>query len=259
MRSALVLALVLAAMVPARADAPYDLYAAGHYEEAVHAALSENDAGGYALAARATLAEEVARDKPCLTCLIEAEDYAKRAIALDPKLPDAQVYFALSLGLEAHIRGPDAARALDYPSLSKHAIDAALAADPKNAMALAARGGWNLAIVHGGGALLAALFYGASLHRGLEDFNAAMTAAPANIAVRYQYALSLSTFDRGRFQGQIETVLADTLRIPATTAYQRLVHSRAGELLALLKKGETAAYDAEVRKFEGYPPTDSPR
>ena len=253
MRRSLVLALVLAAMVPARADTPYELYTAGRYDEAVRAALAEKDAGGYALAARATLAEEVERDKPCLPCLVEAEDYAKRAIALDPKLVDAQVYYALSLGLESHIRGPEAARALDYPSLSKQAIDAAVAVDPKNPMALAARGGWNLAIVHGGGALLAALFYGASLHHGLDDFTAAMTAAPANIAVRYQYALSLSTFDRERFHTQIETALADTLRIPATTAYQRLVQSRAAELLALLKRGDTAAYDATVRKFEGYP------
>jgi hypothetical protein len=39
----------------------------------------------------------------------------------------------------------------------------------------------------------------------------------------------------------------------ADSVYGRLVQKRAGELLELLKKGDSAAYLARIRKFEGSP------
>lgn len=249
---ALALTVAPAAVQPPRAS-DYQLYAEGRYDDAVRAALAQADAQGYADAARATLAEAAARDKPCLSCLQLAEEYARRAIATDPREPAGNVYLAITLGMEEHIVGPDVARRQNFPDTAKHAIDAALKADPKNAWALAALGGWNLAIVHGGGSFLAALFYGATINKGLAAFNAAFEASPNNIAVRYQYALSLSMFNETRYQPQIEDALTRTVAVPATTAYDRMVQKRAGDLLALLKKGETDAYMVLVKKYEGYP------
>ena len=170
-----------------------------------------------------------------------------------PKLPDGQVYLAVALGLESHIQGSLVARLRGYPGEAKGAIDAALASDPNNAWALAALGGWNIAIVHGGGETLAELFYGATLKKGLDAFAAALRASPDNIAVRYQYALSLSTFDAVRFRSEIEGAFTHVVNEPADTAYGRLLQKRAGDLLELLKNGDSAAYTARVRKYQGFP------
>ena len=238
---------------PAFADTPDQLYAEGQYDEAIAAGLAQNDAMGLAVAARSALAQESSRDQPCLECLRRAEDYAKRAAIADPKLPDARVYFAVSLGLESHIIGPVTSRLYGYPGKAKRALDAALAADPKNAWALAAMGGWNIAIVHGGGETLARLFYGATLQQGLDDFAAAFKLAPDNVAVRYQYALSLSVYDTDRFRSEIEDTLTRAINGTPDSVFSRLEQKRAGELLELLKKGDSATYAARLRKFQGYP------
>ncbi|MDE2182027.1 MAG: hypothetical protein KGJ78_03290 [Alphaproteobacteria bacterium] len=252
MKAAL-LVLAITAATPAGTPTAYQLYAEGKYDDSVRISLAQNDAAGYAEAARSTLAEEAGRDSPCLPCLQRAEDYARRAIATDPHLVDGNIYLAITLGLEEHIIGPDAARRQNFPDVARHAIDAALAVDPKNAWALAALGGWNLAIVHGGGAFLADLFYGATVGKGLQAFEAAFEAAPNNIAVRYQYALSLSMFNEARYQPQIEAALARVVSLPTATAYERMIQKRAGDLLELLKAGDNGAYLAVVKKYEGYP------
>ena len=256
MRYVLALVVLLAGAVSAHAErsaTDYQLYAQGKYDEAIKAGLAANDAVGFAVASRSTLAEDASRDQPCLECLKRAEDYARRAIAADPKQPDGWVYLAYSLGLKAHIEGPILARLKGYPGQVKSALDAALAADPKNAWALAARGGWNIAIVRGGGKALARLFYGATLKKGLDDFAAAFAAAPDNIVVLYQYALTLSEYDTVHYHDYIAAALTHVVSSTTETVYERLIQKRAGELLELLKRGDRDAYDAQVRKFEGYP------
>jgi len=85
MKRFLALALLLAA--PAYAGTAERLYADGKYDESIKTALAENDAAGFATAARSELAEEASRDRPCLDCLERAESYARRAIAADPGSP----------------------------------------------------------------------------------------------------------------------------------------------------------------------------
>jgi tetratricopeptide (TPR) repeat protein len=253
MRRALAIIILLTGAAQAEMSLDLRLYAEGNYDDAIRAGLSRGDARGYAEAARAQLAQEVSGDEPCLPCLEKAEDYARRAIAADPKLPEGQVYLAISLGMEEHLRGTSTALRLKYPSEAKHALDAALAVDPKNPWALAALGGWNLAIVHGGGSFLADLFYGATVKRGLEAFAAAFKSAPDNILLRYQYALSLSVFDPDRFHTEIEDALVHATGAPANTAYEKLIQKRVVDLLDLFRKGDQKAYLARVRKYEGYP------
>ena len=244
--ASLLLTLLLA--TPAFADSantPFALYVAGRYEDAMRAGAAANNAAGYTLAARAALADAGARDKPCLDCLKRAEDYARRAIAADPKQPDGHTYVAVSLGLEARIVGPVVARLHDYPGEAKSELDAALSSDPKNAWALAALGGWNVEIVRTGGDRLADWLYGASLAKGLESFAGAVKVAPNNIAVRYQIGLSLAGYDPDRFRDQIQDAWS--------TAYEKLAQKRAAELLDLLKRNDRSRLDARVRKYQGYP------
>lgn len=237
----------LGAESPARA-----FYVAGQYSDAVVAGEAQGDARGFAVAARAILAEMV-QTHPCLDCARHAERDARRAIALDPKLADGHLLLAASLGAEGRIQGMLVARANGYPDQAKAQIDAALAADPGNCFAIAGEGGWNIEVVRAGGETLARWIYGAKLDTGMADFAKAFACAPDNPALRYQYALALSGLDSARYRGQIEDALTRATTAKPATAFEIFLQGRARELLAALKAGDPDSYARLVRRDQGYP------
>jgi len=248
-------ALALAAMTagPAAAQTPDDLYNAGKYEEAIAAGTAANTPQGLEAATHAAFVEAVLKDKPCLECLQRAEALARRAIASDPARPDPHVYLAGILGYEGRIIGMVSAKLKGYPEEAKSEIDTALSHDPDDARALAARGGWNLAIVSAGGATMADWIYGAGVDQGMADFAKALKLSPGDVSLRFQYALSLSSLDRDAYHEDILAALQHTQGDNPRSAYDKIAQKRALVLLALLKANKTDEYDATVRKFEGYP------
>ncbi len=244
---------LLATAAQAAAPSAWDLYVAGKFEDAMRAGGASNNALGLVTAARAALADAQTRPAPCLDCLKRAEDFATRAIARDANVADAHVYLAVAMGYEARIVGPVWARANDYPGRAKDELDAALALAPKDAWALAALGGWNIEIVRTGGSRLAGWFYGASEDKALAAFAAAFKAAPDNLSLRYQYALSLAGFDLDRFRKEIDDALAHAAKLKPATAYEATAQHRAAELAGLLRRGDRAGFDAKVRLYQGYP------
>jgi hypothetical protein len=238
---------------PAADNSALSLYVAGKYQEAETAGVAQGDADGYALAARASLAAEMVRDQPCLHCLKRAESEARHAVALDPKSSGAHVYLAVALGYESRIVGLISARLNDYPEQAKANLDAALAADPSDAWALAGLGGWNIEVVHSGGATLARWFYGAGLTQGLEDFAKAFAASPGNLVLRYQYALSLGGFDSNAYRSQIEDSLSRAISAKPASTYESFAQGRARELLVALKANDTKTFARLVRRDQGYP------
>lgn len=251
MKAAL-LALVLAA-APANSSALFALYAQGHYQEAMRRGEDSHIADGLAIAARAALADAMTRPEPCLSCLQRAEEDARRAVALDARLADGHVWLATSLGYEARIQGVMRASWSNSPGQAKEQLDAALAIDPDNAYALAALGGWHVEIVRVGGAFMAGKVYDASLEKGLALFDRAGRVAPHNVAVHYQIALSLAGLDEVAYRQRIESELQTAIQGPPQTAYEKFVSGRAQELLTLMKHGNSDAFDARLRAFQGYP------
>jgi hypothetical protein len=71
--------------------------------------------------------------------------------------------------------------------------------------------------------------------------------------VRYQYALSLSGYDADRFRREIEDAFARIAKTKPATVYESLSRTRAAELAALLRNGNRDAFDAKVRRYQGYP------
>ncbi len=259
MRVAALLLLCAAAALPASARrAPpqqpdaYALYQSGQYPDAIKAGMRDNSGRSLATAARAALAIAVERS-PCPDCLNLAEDLSRKAIAADGRLPDPHVYLAVSLGYKARIEGRIHARLSGYAEEAKRNLDAALAGDPDNAWALAARGGWNIEIVRGGGTWLASWLYGAAVETGLKDFAAAFKAAPDNLVLRYQYALSLGGLDADAHRDKIADALSRAVAAEPRTAYERFAQGRARELQAALKKGDHETFDRLVKHDQGYP------
>jgi hypothetical protein len=251
MKAAL-LALVLAAS-PAENSALFGLYAQGQYEEAMSQGEATGTAAGFAIAARAALADAMMRPQPCLECLKRAEAYARRAVAADRGAADGHVWLAAALGYEARIVGLVRARLDNDPAQAKANLDEALKAQPDNAYALAALGGWNVEIVRAGGKFLANKLYGASIEQGMTLFDRAVRAQPRNVAVRYQIALSLAGLNPVTHRSRIDSELEAAIHAVPETAYEKFVQGRAAELLMLLKRNDRDAFETKLRSFQGYP------
>jgi hypothetical protein len=251
MKAAL-LALVLAGAAPDN-GALFALYAQGHYEEAMRDGAAANTAQGFAIAARAALADAMMRPSPCLDCLKRGEAYARHAVAVDWNAPDGHVWLAASLGYQTRIVGLVRARLDNDPAQAKEHLDAALKMQPDNAYALAALGGWHVEVVRTGGNFLADKLYGASRQQGFALFDRAARAAPRNVAVRYQIALSLAGLDPDMYRARVESELDAAIHAAPETSYEKFVQTRAMELLALLKRGDREAFEDKLRVFQGYP------
>lgn len=251
MKAALLALLLTAA--PADGNGLFALYAQGHYEEAMRQGAAAGTSEGFAIAARAAMADAMMRPAPCLECLRRGETYARRAIAADPDAPDGHVWLAAALGYEARIVGLIRARLDDDPGQAKEHLDAALRINPDNGYALAALGGWNIEIVRTGGKFLARKLYDASLEQGIALFDRAVRAAPRNVAVRYQIALSLAGLNSETYRPRVESELDAAIHATPETAYEKFVQGRAAELLMLLKRDDRNAFETKLRAFQGYP------
>ena len=250
---ALAIVMWISTCAMANAATPYELFAQGDFDGAVAAGRAAKTAEGFTIAARAGLAHAAMGDKPCLECVQQAEKDARAAIALDPSYPEAHVYLSGALGYEGRIIGKVDAQLRGYPSTAKHELDTAVAADPKNAKAYAALGGWNIEVVHSGGSFLARAMFGAKLDDGLADFRKAFALAPEDPTIRYQYALVLSGFDPVTYRGEIDGALDKVQVLKAKTAYETFVQGRAKQLQTMLRGNDADATAALVRKFQGYP------
>jgi tetratricopeptide (TPR) repeat protein len=237
----------------AQAATPLDLYEQGKYDTAIAAGVAQNSAVGFAIAARSELAAETMREQRCLECVQRAQDYARKAIAADPKNADGHVFLAVSLGREGRLLSSFTVLRRGYPSQAKAELDAAIAADPKSYFAWSALGGWNIEIVHKGGARMGHMMFGASLEEGLADFDKAFAIAPDNIGLHYQYALTLSAYDVNAYRGKIENALARAQAGKANGVHEAFVQGRARELRETLKKGDMDAYAALVARDQGSP------
>jgi hypothetical protein len=236
----------------ASAESSQELYLEGKYPAAIAAGIAQKDAAGWTSAARAELASEMMRPKPCIACLRRAEADAFRAIKLDPKNGDAHLYAAVAVGYESRLMGIVAAAANHNAPRAKAELDAALACEPANSFVLAALGGWHVEIVRAGGASMAKFLYSANVPEGLADFDKGFALNPGNVALRYQYALILSGYDLQTFRPQIENALSLAATGKTQGAYEAFVQIRARELLDVLKKNDLERYDQLVRRDQGY-------
>lgn len=248
---ALVLAVGVATQ-PAK-ETPLALYLSGRFAQAESAGVSQNDAQGLAVAARAALAEEQMRDSPCLECLARAEDLSRRAIAADPRRPEGHIYLAAAVGYEARIIGELAAQTRGYASLAKRELDLALAEDPNDEWALAALGSWHIEIVRRAGATFGRWLFGARFELGREYYAKAFAVAPDNLVLRYQYALALAAFDLSAHRNDAEEQLERAVKATPQSAYEVFARDRAQQLLEVMKRGDSAAIMRLIRRDQGYP------
>jgi tetratricopeptide (TPR) repeat protein len=234
-------------------DTAPELWRAGKYEQAIEAGTAANTAEGLSVAARAAVSDVMTRIPPCLDCVHRAQDLARKAIAADPKAPLPHVYLAVSLGYEARIVGLLESQRKGLGEESKSALEAAIAADPKNAFAIATLGGWNIDTVRIGGSFLARLTYGATIDEGIAKYTQAIAMDPEDLVIHYQYALSLAGCDADKYHDVIAEQLARATQGKPESVYESVSQKRASDLLGLLKAGDRQAFADQVKRYMGIP------
>jgi hypothetical protein len=251
--AALVLSMIAADPAHSAESAAFSLFTKGQYVAAAEAAAAEGTAAGFALAARATLADSTMRETPCLECLQRAEALARQAIAADPSNMEGHIHLAVALGYQARIIGPFRARFQSFPEQAKDAIETALKLAPNNHWALSAAGGFNIEVVRSGGRFLGNLLYGATFEEGVSYFHRAIAADPKNPLIKLQYALALTGYSFDARRSEIAAILDDCSRTPGDNVYEEAMRERAGRLLALLREDKRQEFIQLARRYQGFP------
>ena len=128
--------------------------------------------------------------EPCLACLKRAEDFARRAVAADASSADGHVWLAAALGLEGRIIGVIRARLANSPGRGQGRTGCGAGGRSRQSLCAGGAGRLEYRDRAGGGAFLARKLYGATRSGGLVAVRPRREAAPGNVAVRYQIALS---------------------------------------------------------------------
>jgi tetratricopeptide (TPR) repeat protein len=240
------------AAIPSKAQLAY---AAGNFIHAATIAENEGSAEALAFAARARIADAVMRSGTyCKACLTTAETIAQTAVERDPKSAEGYIQLAVALGFRGRLIPLMDAKAERLPERGREAIDKALELAPHNAWALAARGAWNLEIVHRAGPVLADVTYGAGRTEGLRYFHEALAADPGNLLLHFHFALAILALDTGEFRREAIAALEAGYKDRRADALTKFTRKRADTLMSLLKGGKSDEIEALVRKFQGYPP-----
>lgn len=206
------------------------LFTEGKWQDAASAALALNTSAGYALAAEATTAGAslVADKKPLFS---KAQDYARKAIALDPN--NAEAYFELGRAEGRLAQFVGVFQSLSLAKDMKANLDKAVALDPKMAAAYVALGLWNANLDSGGlkGAIAAGQT-GAKKANAAPNFEKAIALEPSVITHRVEYANALALMGN---KAAARTQLEKAVTMNADTYWLQRDLAAAQALLAKLK------------------------
>jgi tetratricopeptide (TPR) repeat protein len=208
------------------------LFNNGKFSEAAKIALTLESSAGYALAARSLF--EFSNQQPRearLPILEQAEQYAQKAVKLDPKNADAYFELGATTGQLGNLRGAAYAFASGVAVTVRENFEKAIALDPKHVSAMIALGSWHAEIVSRGVGFL----YGGKLEKVFSLFDSAVLIAPRSITVRLNYAKSMLKLDNQKYRDQAKAQLEIAVKLEANSFLEKRALENAKEMLVGLK------------------------
>lgn len=206
-------------------DAARQAFVAGDFAAAAAMAGTVKDADGYALTARAVLADALYRDHDRSTRLRLAKrghQLAKQALAARPDHVEAHLQAAIGLGLLAKNAGTFEAMNENYAERIKRHLDAALAVDPDNPYALGFLALWHTTVVAKAGTTMARNLFGADLTLADPLFARLLADPSCPPIVVLELARGLAALDRPDDRVAADAALARLADRPARTEIDRL-------------------------------------
>lgn len=210
-----------------------ELIALGDYETARAIAQNLETAEGYALAAESLSAQILLGEVSKLNRKSkQARALSKKALALDPALYDAQLQYALSDGFVTRTSGDITAWRKKLPTKTLANIQAFRAAYPDDPKGAALEGAWHLGVIRKTGEKNGGKWFGASREEGERLYAEARAAAPNDVLIETNYALSLLVLDVEKYAPQVAPLLEAVAGMPAGDDLYKKVQMKAAKVLA---------------------------
>ncbi|WP_291426844.1 tetratricopeptide repeat protein [Deinococcus sp.] len=231
MMMTLTLALTTAAFAQSQ-QAAQSLLDQGRWQEAAAAGAALNTSAGYALAAQAnTMGASVTALDARKPLFNKAQDYAKKAISLDPNNADAYFELARAQGRLAQYAG--VFQSLGMAKDMKVNLDKAVSLDPNLAGAYVGLGLWNASLDTGGlKGSIAAQQTGANKANVASNFEKAFKLEPNVNRHHLEYANALLVQgNKTEARSQLQKAIA----LPAETYWAKHDQAVAQAMLAKLK------------------------
>lgn len=209
------------------------LITSGDYETARTLAETLETAEGYALAAESLSAQILLGEVSKLNKKSkEARELSEKALALDPSLYDAKLQYALSDGFVTRTSGDIKAWRKKLPSKTLAVIQDFRAAYPDDPKGAALEGAWHLGVIRKTGEKNGGKWFGASLDEGERLYAEARAAAPNDVLIETNYALSLLVLDREAYAPKVRPLLEAVATMPANDDLYKKVQGKAAKVLA---------------------------
>jgi tetratricopeptide (TPR) repeat protein len=208
------------------------LYTKGDFRGAVQIAEDIQTSEGQALAAKANNTYALTQaDNKQESIYIQSEKYARKAINLDNKNPEAYFELARALGRLSQLRGVGASLAQGLGTQIRESLESALQYDPKHAPSMVGYGLWHAEIVSKGVGWL----YGASAEAAITYFERAIKLEPKMIIHKVEYARGLLLLDKKKYLEKAIDLLEEAIKLKPEDVAEQMDLARAKSDLAELR------------------------
>lgn len=208
------------------------LFSEGRFSDAAKVAVTLETSAGFAFAARSLFEFSHQQAKESRLAILErAEQYARKAIKLDPQNADAYFVLGATTGQLGVLRGAAYAFASGTAVTVREQFEKAITLDSKHVPAMIALGSWHAEIVARGVGFL----YGGKAEKVFSLFETAVRIAPASLSVRLNYARSLLKLDAQKHRDSAKAQLEVAVQLEANSYLEKRALASAQELLADLK------------------------
>ena len=213
-------------------------YAQGRFTDAARIGESLGTSQGFALSAKSLSvhAHYIARESEKKELLERAISLARKAVLSDPDNADAHLQLARVIGRRLQTVG--VLEAAGQAKKIRESAENALRINPELAPAHLSLGRWHSELVGAMGSFMARTAYGARKKDAVASFERALVLAPHANYVPLEYALGLLALDNFRYREKAQNLLMLAIKLPAKDAYERILHTKAVELLNSLNASD---------------------
>jgi len=213
----------------------------GEYMEAAKEAEAAAGADDLAFAARALLAHcMTGTEEPDAGIVDRASKDAEAALKIDPRHEEGQLQLAIALSLKSRRLDVLDAWSKGYGDKGRKLASQVLRDDPGNFYAHGFLAVWNVEVRRRGGSFGAGMM-GASLKSAREHYEKAVSLAPDDVGIHWQYGRALAALDAVKYGDEAAKVLGRALAAKAGDHIETVMQERAAALAEALKGDRAAA------------------
>ncbi len=215
-------------------------YIEGQITEAAQMAKAVGTSERYALAAKSLTiyGRYIAGANEKRLLFEQAMELANKAIQANPNNSEAYLELARAMGRHSHQICKLKAATENYAKKTRQAIENAIRINPESASAYVSLGRWHVGIIARVGSIVARVTFGAKKKEVVASFERAIELNPETKADYLKIAIGYEALDYKKYQDKVHDILKQAIELPATDAYDRIMHEEAVKYLRSLETSD---------------------